>query len=333
MLNIFLGYACNFSCSYCLQELDAPDASRKKHPVEPFIESVVPFVKKNGIKRIDYWGGEPFLYWDQIEAIHTAFEKESVEFDFVRITTNGSLLKPEHIKKLNDWRFYVVVSDHGKFGQPNWKLVSQLKKSSISFLFSAEDPYIWPLFEKIEQLEQDYQRTFWPYAHWVRATSGCQPKYYFTQDALDIHVQHLWQLAKLRVMGDRHSTNFFEGHIKEWRAGIAKTGPIEPLCHGNSHLSVDLLGNRYACHHSVKTTFRTGHLFKDSGPSDLNEKNALDHAWRWVKSSECSSCAIRSWCRGNCHISNTHEIDCRLSKEKHRIFSWIDENETTRTAA
>ena len=95
MLNIFLGYACNFSCSYCLQELDAPDAVRRRHSIEPFIERVVPFVREKGIKRIDYWGGEPLLYWREISAIHTAFERAGLAFDFVRITTNGSLLAPD----------------------------------------------------------------------------------------------------------------------------------------------------------------------------------------------------------------------------------------------
>lgn len=329
MLNIFLGYACNFSCSYCLQEMDAPDAVRKRHPVQPFIEQVVPFVKELGIRRIDYWGGEPFLYWDEIAAIHRAFQKEKLEFDFVRITTNGSLLKPDFVGPLNDWNFYVVVSDHGEFGQPNWDMVRRLRKSSVSFLFTHESQYIWPLFEKLERLEAQFDRPFWPYAHWVRATKGCAPKHYFTHDSLDRHVEHLWELARMRVAGHRHATWFFQGHMDDWRAGMNKTGTVEPLCHSAGHLSVDLAGNRYACHHSVKRELRTEHLFNRTGPRDASEKAAIDYAWRWVRSAECSSCSLRTWCRGNCHLSQTHEIDCRLSKEKHKVFSWIAEQERT----
>lgn len=327
MLNIFLGYACNFSCSYCLQEVDAADAVRKKHPIEPFIERVVPFVKRRGIKRIDYWGGEPLLYWDQIKGIHDAFEREGVEFDFVRITTNGSLLTNEHIEAMNRWKFYCVVSDHGSFGEPNWQMVKRLNKSSVSFLFSAEQPFIWPLFDKISKLESAYKRPFFPYAHWVRATSGCAPQYWFTQETLDRHIGHLWELAELAVNGHRYANLFFEGHLDDWRRGMSKKAPVEPLCHASSHLSIDLLGNRYACHHSVKSSYRTENLLDETGPRDLNEKLALDRAWRWVKSQECSSCDLRSWCRGNCHISNTHEIDCRLSKEKNRVFSWIEQHQ------
>ena len=51
-----------------------------------------------------------------------------------------------------------------------------------------------------------------------------------------------------------------------------------------------------------------------------------DHAWRWVRSAECRACPIRSWCRGNCHLSQTHELDCRLSREKHRVFAWLDQH-------
>ena len=178
MLNIFLGYACNFSCSYCLQELDAPDAVRRRHPIEPFIERVVPFVREKGLRRIDYWGGEPLLYWREISAIHAAFERAGLAFDFVRITTNGSLLAPDFVGPMNDWSFYVVVSDHGEFGHPAWDMVRRLKRSSISFLFTAETPVIWPLFEKLDRLEAEYGRPFWPYAHWVRTTRGCAPRYW-----------------------------------------------------------------------------------------------------------------------------------------------------------
>ena len=62
-------------------------------------------------------------------------------------------------------------------------------------------------------------------------------------------------------------------------------------------------------------------------PKGSLEKAALDHAWRWMKSAECQACPVRSWCRGNCHLSQTHELDCRLSREKHRVFAWLDEQE------
>jgi uncharacterized protein len=327
-LNVFLGYACNFSCAYCLQEMDAPDAVRRSHPVEPFIARVVPFVRDHGVRRVDYWGGEPLLYWDRIAAIHSAFVEAGIAFEFVRITTNGSLLGPEHVDRLNEWGMHVVVSDHGAFGQPNWDMVRRLRRSSVSFLFTAESPHIWPLFEKLERLEEKYGRSFWPYAHWVRATQGCDPRYRFTPETLERHVEHLWELARLRLAGHRHARIFFDGHLEEWRAGLARAQePVEPLCHGHDHLSVDLAGNRYACHHGVKTGYRTGNLFEGSGPRDEAERAALDHAWRWVRSEDCRACPIRSWCRGNCHLSQTHEIDCRLSREKHRVFAWLDAQE------
>jgi len=132
----------------------------------------------------------------------------------------------------------------------------------------------------------------------------------------------------MRLAGHRHASLFFDGHLDEWRRGLARAAdPVEPLCHSASHLSVDLAGNRYACHHSVKRSFRTGHLFDETGPRDQGEQEALDHSWRWVRSAECQACPVRSWCRGNCHLSQTHELDCRLSREKHRVFAWLDQQE------
>jgi radical SAM protein with 4Fe4S-binding SPASM domain len=328
MLNIFLGYACNFSCKYCLQEMEAPDAVRRRHPVEPFIERVVPFVQDHGVKRISYWGGEPLLYWDTIKDIHAAFERAGIAFDFVRMSTNGSLLTTDHVGPLNDWNVHVVISDHGRFGQPDWNMVRRLRRSSISFLFSGAAPEIWPFFARLADLERTYDRPFWPYAHWVRATRGCDPQYWFTPATLERHISHLWELAYLRRRGHRHASSLFEGHLDEWRRGLTRAaGPVEPLCHGRDHLSVDLMGNRYACHHSVMGRYRTGHLFDGTGPRDDGERRAVDHAWQFARSTECRACPVRSWCRGNCHLSQTHEIDCRLSREKHQVLAWLDKLE------
>ena len=53
-------------------------------------------------------------------------------------------------------------------------------------------------------------------------------------------------------------------------------------------------------------------------------KRAFAHVERFVKGEDCKACPVRSWCRGNCHLSGTHDVDCRLAKEKHNLLAWID---------
>ena len=323
MLNIHLGHACNFRCSYCLQSTHADESGARKL-LEPFIERVVPFVRRNDIRRVAYWGGEPLLYWRRIEAIHEAMLRAGLAFDFVKFVTNGSLLTEVHVERLNAWNAHVVVSRHEGAGEPNWKHVARLKRSSVSFLFRHGHLAAWPWFEELEALEDRFGRPFWPYVHWVRATDGCDPSHYLTFEDLDIHVEHLWRLAELGFGGHRHARSALAGHLRDWRETLEPGGEAPPLCHNDRHLSVDLAGNRYTCHHNVRPFARTGELFSGDGPRKESEQKALSLSRRWIDSKACAVCPIRTWCRGNCHLSTTHAVDCRLSKEKHRVLAWLD---------
>jgi len=326
MLNIHLGHACNFRCGYCLQSTHADGASSRQ-AVDPFIERVVPYVQAQGIKEVAYWGGEPLLYWRRIEAIHEAFLDAGITFDFVKFVTNGSLLTEAHVKRLNAWDAFVVVSRHEGAGEPCWDQAARLKRSSVSFLFHHGSVIAWPWFEELKALEDRFGRPFWPYVHWVRATDGCDPSYYLTHDDIDRHVPHLWDLARASLDGHRHATRVFAGHLRDWRATLNPDASAPPLCHNDRHLSVDLAGNRYTCHHNVRPFARTGELFSGSGPRNEDEEKALALSRRWIDSADCRSCPIQTWCRGNCHLSNTHDVDCRLSKEKHRVLAWLDAQE------
>ena len=326
MLNIHLGHACNFRCSYCLQSTHADESGARKL-LEPFIERVVPFVRRNDIRRVAYWGGEPLLYWRRIEAIHEAMLRAGLAFDFVKFVTNGSLLTEVHVERLNAWNAHVVVSRHEGAGEPNWKHVARLKRSSVSFLFRHGHLVAWPWFEELDALEQRFGRPFWPYVHWVRATEGCDPAHYLTIEDLDVHVAHLWRLAELGLGGHRHARSALAGHLRDWRETMEPGGEAPPLCHNDRHLSVDLAGNRYTCHHNVRSFARTGELFSAIGPRNRDGEKALALSRRWIDSATCAVCPIRTWCRGNCHLSNTHAVDCRLSKQKHRVLAWLDAQE------
>lgn len=326
MLNIHLGYACNFGCAYCLQK-PSKSGVRADASVDRFIERVTPYIQKHGIKDIAYWGGEPVLYWKQIEAIHQAFLDAGIFFNFVKMVTNGSLLTDAHVERLNHWNAFVVVSRHEGAGEPRWEQVARLKRSSVSFLFHHGSLIAWPWFDELKALEDRFGRPFWPYVHWVRATDGCDPSFGLTHDDLDLHIPHLWDLARARMDGHRHATVAWNGHIRDWLSKLMPSAELQPMCHNDQHISVDLAGNRYTCHHNVQSTARTGNIFGDVRKPNETEVKALALSRRWVDSAACNACPIRTWCRGNCHLSNTHDVDCRLAKEKHRVLAWIDGQE------
>lgn len=325
-LNVFLGYACNFKCGYCLQAPDKQSAVRKSGDVSGFVERVIPQLAGKRIDLLGYWGGEPLLYWETIREIQSALFAAGVDVQAVRVTTNGSLLTPRIVGDLNAMGAHVVISDHGRFGSPAWDQVKNLKRFSLHFLFTHQALIAWPWFDHLRDIEEQIGRRVFPHVGWVRATDGCDPAYWLTEDDFAAHISHLWELARLRVGGDRLAADLLEGPFQEWVTAFQEpSGGVEALCYAADHVSVDLTGNRYVCHHSVDQHLKTGHLF-ETGRSPA-ERSAEASASRFMDTDECRSCPINRWCRGNCHRSNTHVVDCRLAKAKHQIFTWIAQQE------
>ncbi|KJZ17425.1 hypothetical protein TW86_04005 [Halomonas sp. S2151] len=322
MLNVFLGYACNFNCGYCLQEPEHERGPNRAPRLDAFFEKVIPEIKRQGIREIAYWGGEPLVYWNAIMEIHERLLDEGIRFDLVKFVTNGSLLKEHHVKVLNAWGAYVVVSMHEGFGEPNWDMVAQLHKSSLSFLFRKDrlSPMEW--LERVEELEAHYQRPFFPYMHWIRSTDGAAEKWWLGHEDLDEHVAELWELARMRIEGHRLAHGLWEAHLQDWRSKMRPGREAVPMCFGKHQIDIDLDGNLYGCHHTVNDSMKVGTLAE--GAKDIV---VMSRIRRFVDTKECMACPIKTWCRGNCHLSNTHDVDCRLSKEKHRILQWIDANE------
>lgn len=320
MLNIFLGYACNLGCTYCLQ---APASDRDGAPrlrTDLFIERVIPLMRAKGITRIAWWGGEPLVYWRHIRDMHDAIDRAGIRLDLMKLATNATLLDDEHVEQLNRWDAQVIVSRHAGFGAPRWDQVMRLRSFNTSFLFTGRSLLAWEFLDECRALEQSWGRRLFPYIHWVRATNGATREHWLELADLDVHVPHLWTLARIAAEGDPLLRSAWRGHLYRWRDAMARR-EMAPMCYGDHQIDIDLEGNRYGCHHWSNAETRIGHW-----GGAIENYAALDHVHRWIRSAECRSCPINVWCRGNCHLSQTHEVDCALSKRKHEILAWLDRN-------
>jgi len=293
--------------------------SKAKPDPAVFIDTVMPWVIEKNIRKIAYWGGEPLVYWKAIKQIHEAFEQSGHKFDMIKMATNGTLFTQDHVDQCNDWGVYTIISQHPAFGEPAWDQVMNLDRSSLSFLFHHDQLYAWDWIEQCRELEYVYQRQVFPFMHWPRSTSGASKDGDLTHDDLDKHIVHLWQLAEIAVSGDRHVEGMWRAHLEEWRSKLDPTKEAVPMCYGDHQIDIDLYGNRYGCHHTVEPWLQTGTIWDDEiVPS------AMKQVRKFIDTKECQSCPIKTWCRGNCHLSRTHDVDCRLSKYKHKILTWLD---------
>jgi radical SAM protein with 4Fe4S-binding SPASM domain len=284
-----------------------------------FLKKVLPWVIEKKIKKIAYWGGEPIVYWKTIKTIQDAFDEAGHEFDMIKMATNGTLFTEEHVKQCNKWGVYTILSQHLDYGVPAWDHVMKLDRMSLSYLFHHDELYAWDWLERCRDLEERYQRQVFPFMHWPRSTDGANKSSDLTHEDLDKHIVHLWELADLARKGDRYAKGLWYAHWVEWKEKLRPGEEAVPMCYGDHQIDIDLDGNRYGCHHTVEPWIKTGTVWDDQ-----QNPKALQQVRRFVDTDECMSCPIKTWCRGNCHLSRTHDEDCRLSKYKHKILTWLD---------
>ena len=111
-LKIQLGLKCNYSCSYCLQSSELPDANvTSNSDTRSFIDSISKWLTVPP-KRIEFWGGEPFVYWSKLKILVPELRNMFPKAEFL-IITNGSLLDEEKIQFICDYDILIGMSHDG----------------------------------------------------------------------------------------------------------------------------------------------------------------------------------------------------------------------------
>ena len=116
-LKIQMGLSCNYSCDYCSQKFveRAPETSKKD--IDVFLEKlkVLRFEETAGLK-IEFWGGEPFVYWKTMKPLAEALRERFASWEKqpkFSVITNGSILTEDICQWLYDIGFYVSISHDG----------------------------------------------------------------------------------------------------------------------------------------------------------------------------------------------------------------------------
>lgn len=116
-LKIQLGLSCNYACTYCSQRfVPHADETSARH-VDAFMSKLdaLQFSENDGLK-IEFWGGEPLVYWKTIVPLVAAFKKRFASWEVkprYSMITNGSLLTDDIADWLHDNQFSVGLSHDG----------------------------------------------------------------------------------------------------------------------------------------------------------------------------------------------------------------------------
>lgn len=111
-LKIQLGMRCNYSCSYCNQASEAGSGTvTKTADAEDFLEGLDQWLEGTP-ERIEFWGGEPFLYFAKLRRLVPALRERCPTANFT-IVTNGSLLDEEILAFIEQFDIFISVSHDG----------------------------------------------------------------------------------------------------------------------------------------------------------------------------------------------------------------------------
>ena len=98
-LRVSLGQACNYSCSYCSQkDLGDPTERPPRLASMTFVDSLQRNLDITGLKKIELWGGETLLYWNDIVNIIDNLDREDLTW---YLPTNGTPLMMKHVEYLS----------------------------------------------------------------------------------------------------------------------------------------------------------------------------------------------------------------------------------------
>jgi uncharacterized protein len=319
-VRIVLGRGCNLKCKYCLQH-DSKTESMGDINIETFYANLKRFVKNKKVGRVDFWGGEPLLYFNNIKYIHKRFSVEMGVKNFY-FSTNGVMLDDEITDFIISNKIKISVSFDGD-GQ--WlrgydlehdeKVVSCLRRINGAGLVSftpVVTKFNWNIYSFKEKL--------------TSILGGGKFSIHFCPVIIADDEGHEYRIPEERLldMSNMLYKNFIGGELQEASFVLTTVSTFlknlrrqisQPSCLAaqKNYLSFDLEGNILACHN----------FNKDITTSIFNEKlclgNILDFRlgkkpkiptkdWldRW--NNQCFDCLVKHMCRGRC-IFQRHEYE------------------------
>jgi uncharacterized protein len=322
-LKIQLGLGCNYSCSYCLQAAHVQKAtSTSLTDAERFLGNLDKWLDGSRLGKIEFWGGEPLLYWRKVELLAPALAAKFPGVKFSMIT-NGSLLTPEIVDRLDALNFTVVVSHDGPgqhvrgpdplaltcvdvdeaTGKASWTIghdgiraaVTKLMPKGLMSFNAVMTPASYDVAAIVEWFRARIPNAVVSLEGVVHQY-GADPNASFTTDQL---VDLTRKLTRQILDGSALACNAIGHKMRATLDSFINERPsfaIRQKCgmDREGFLAVDLAGNVMTCQNTgAKGQHKIGHV-------DNFDAIKLTTAWHWANRPECHTCPVLQLCQGAC---------------------------------
>lgn len=338
-LKIQLGLSCNYSCEYCSQRfVPHVDDSNMKY-VEKFISNLDSWLHEEP-KEIEFWGGEPFVYYKTMKPLAEKLRDKFPNSKFL-VITNGSLLTYEIIDWLEKLNFNVGISHDGpgqKVRGPD-PLDDPKQKEIILEIYKRFRPKGKVSFNSMihrENMDRGKIQQFFIDLTGdpdVRIGEGAFIDAYDEGGIKNSLQDRKDQLALRRLtmhqLIDEQNHNFgiVRRRMIEWIDSFANRRPAKVLgqkcgMDNENTIAVDLRGNVLTCQNvSAVSTAPNGRQHLIGHVSRL-DKVKLNTATHWSFRKECLECPVLQSCKGSCMFlqKELFDVSCNNAYSDHIPF-------------
>lgn len=316
--SIIMGTVCNWHCSYCLQ--DKQVKLTKNYNIDLFCENLDKYISENNLEnkigRFVFWGGEPLVYWKNLQKLILHFSKYRT-LRPNRIATNGSLLTEDNVSFFNENNIFVNLSYHeGQLSNEQWKKVAKLNDVAITSLIHHKCTTIMPYLQAWNNLANYTGKYFQWYVYPLLDIDGVDKNYVLTKKDVDEFIDHLY--ACLAHLNNAFINKVISVLYYKFNCSIPGSGFINP-CFNNNNFGIDLDGNRYLCHHCC--THKYSNIFEKSKNIPI-----LPEILYRSQVEPCKSCNLNKYCLGGCFRHRSQDVWCYYQHRMYEFLKYTKEN-------
>ncbi|MEI8137638.1 MAG: radical SAM protein [Bacteroidota bacterium] len=325
ILKIQLGLSCNYSCDYCSQRFVERAPETNKKDIDDFMAKLENLnIKDEGGTKIEFWGGEPFVYWKTLKPLVAAMNEKYVNYKNkpqFSVITNGSLLNDEICDWLFDNNFSVAISHDGP-GQfvrgpdpiedpkikDTWlKFYRRMKRANRNVSFNS----MLNVHNVSRKVVQDWFIDFTGDFSIVLGEGGMIDAYDADgqKNALQTKADHFKfrQTAFSDIVENKAELGFniVPMKLNGFREALLSHKPASSLgqkCGMDNEdiVAIDLRGDVITCQ-NVSTVEISNNMEPHKGGNVINmEEVEIRTATHWRNRPHCSECPVVHLCQGAC---------------------------------
>lgn len=314
-LKISLGLSCNYACSYCSQRFVPHADATNAGDVGAFFEQLD--LAELEPARIEFWGGEPFVYWKTLKPLAEGLRERFSSANF-NIITNGSLLDAQKNEWLDRLGFSVGLSHDG----PGYHvrgldpLDDPVKRAAILDLYARLHPKgrisVNAMLHAGNQSRAHVQAWLQDqFGEDVRIGEGAFIDPYDAgglASTLRTNAEHIGfrnrAFSELRA-GMVANFGIAQQKIMDFVQSIRTARPASALSQkcgmdSSSNIAVDLKGNVITCQNVSAAAIAPNGQPHQIGHLSKLQAVEMRSATHWSEREDCAHCPVLQLCKGSC---------------------------------